>query len=182
MNAQAGQADITWERSRPVADGYGIPDSEEGILELDAVRERLATAQNYWIASASAAGQPHAVPVWGAFVDDVLYFGGGPRTTRNLKANPHVSVHLESGTEVVILEGPVETVDDPDPALSQAIDEQYAAKYDWRPSSEGSDPVGKGWFRLDPTRIIAWTQFPADMTRWTRRKGVTQAAKEQIDA
>lgn len=167
-SGQATMKDDVWERSRPVADGYGIPETDEGMLELDTVRERLAAAQNYWIASASASGRPHAIPVWGAFLDDVLYFGGGPRTARNLKANPHVSVHLESGTEAVILEGPVETVDEPAAALSQAIDDQCAGKYDWRPSSEGSDPVGKGWFRLDPTRIIAWTQFPADMTRWTR--------------
>jgi hypothetical protein len=77
-------------------------------------------------------------------------------------------VHLESGTEVVILEGMVEIVDDPAPALSQAIDEQYAAKYDWRPGEDTTEPVGTGWFRLNPARIIAWTQFPADSTRWIR--------------
>jgi hypothetical protein len=159
---------IDWERSRPVANGYGIPETDGGMLDIEAVRERLTSAQNYWIASASKEGRPHAVPVWAAWIEDALLFGGGPRTARNLKANPWTSVHLESGTEVVIVEGPVTVVDEPGATLSQAIDDQYGAKYDWRPSSEGDEPVGKGWFRLDPVRIIAWTQFPADATRWTR--------------
>jgi hypothetical protein len=158
----------SWERSRPAIPGYGVPESGDGMLELDTVRERLATAQNYWITSVSAYGQPHAVPVWAALVDDALWFGGGPRTKRNLLANPRVSVHLESGSEVVILEGAATVVDAPDPAVSQAIDDQYAEKYDWRPSAEEDGPVGAGWFRLEPEKIIAWTQFPADATRWTR--------------
>ena len=160
--------DSLWERSRPVAKGYGIPANDDGMLELDAVRARLQSAQNYWITSVSPSGQPHAIPVWGVFLNDTLLFGGGPRTSRNLKANPRCSVHLESGNEVVIVEGTVEIVDDPDPALSHAIDDQCATKYDWRPSSEGDAPVGTGWFRLQPTRIIAWTQFPTDATRWMR--------------
>lgn len=162
-----------WTRDRPVATGYGIPESEDGLLALETVRERLVTAQNYWIASASNDGQPHSVPVWGAFLDDAVYFGAGPRTSRNLKANPRCAVHLESGTEVVLLEGSVSVVDDPDESLSRAIDDQYASKYDWRPGSEGDEPVGTGWFMLRPTRIIAWTQFPTDATRWTRRGGAT---------
>jgi len=157
-----------WIQDRPAIPGYGVPESADGMLDLDAVREKLATAQNYWIASASGEGRPHAVPVWAAWIDDALLFGGGPRTARNLKANPWTSVHLESATEVVIVEGPVTEMDEPDPALSQAIDDQYGGKYDWRPSGDGDRPVGKGWFRLDPVRIIAWTQFPADSTRWTR--------------
>jgi hypothetical protein len=106
--------------------------------------------------------------VWGAFIDDALYFGAGPRTKRNLTQNPQVTVHLESATEVVVLEGSVVVVETPDPALSTAIDDALGEKYDWRPSSEGDEAVGTGWFCLQPDRIIAWTQFPADATRWTR--------------
>ena len=158
-----------WERNRPAIPGYGVPESDTGMLELGTIRERLAAAQNYWITSVSAHGQPHAVPVWAAFVNDALWFGGGPRTKRNLLVNPRVSVHLESGSEVVILEGAVTVVDTPDPAVSQAIDDQYAGKYDWRPSTEDNGTVGAGWFCLEPAKILAWTQFPADATRWTRK-------------
>jgi hypothetical protein len=161
--------DVEWVRTRPVAAGYGIPASDDGMLEFPAIEERLAEAKNYWICTASVEGQPHGVPVWAAWVDGAIWFGGGPRTSRNLAANPRISVHLESGSEVVILEGEAQRVESPDPGDSQAIDDQCGAKYDWRPSSEGSEPVGKGWYRLEPSRVIAWTQFPADATRWTRQ-------------
>lgn len=155
-------------RSRPVANGYGIPDAADGMLDFKAVEERLVAAKNYWICTSSAKGQPHGVPVWAAWINGALWFGGGPRTSRNLAKNSRVSVHLESGNEVVIIEGLTEKVISPAPADSQAIDDQYGGKYDWRPSTEGDEPVGTGWYRLVPSKIIAWTQFPADMTRWTR--------------
>jgi hypothetical protein len=167
---------VIWERSRPSIPGYGIPESGGEMLDTDDVRGRLELAQNYWIGSVSADGQPHAVPVWAAFVNDALWFGGGPRTKRNLLANPRVSVHLESGSEVVILEGTVTVVDTPDPAVSLAIDNQYAEKYDWRPSTEEDGAVGAGWFCLVPAKILAWTRFPADATRWTRRSTVAIAS------
>ena len=37
----------------------------------------------------------------------------GPRKGRNLAENPNVAVHLESGDDVVILEGVAEVVTDP---------------------------------------------------------------------
>lgn len=166
-----GAGTVDWKRDRPVIPHYGVPETEDGVLDLDSVRERLAAAKNYWISTASGDGVPHAVPVWAAFIDDTIYFGAGPRTLRNLLANAAVTVHLESGDEVVIAQGVAERVQDPDPSLSRAIDDQYAEKYDWRPSSESETPVGEGSFALLPQRVIAWTSFPADATRWTRAVG-----------
>ena len=47
------------------------------------------------------------MPAWGAWVDGALYFDGSPETRRgrNLAQNSSIVVHLESGDEVVILEG-----------------------------------------------------------------------------
>ena len=61
---------------------YGIPQTVEGTLAWDHVRERMTQARNYWIATARADGLPHAVPVWGVWVDDTLYFGGSPTMGR----------------------------------------------------------------------------------------------------
>lgn len=162
---------VAWKRDRPVIPDYGVPETEDGLLNLDSVRERLAAARNYWVCTASADGVPHAVPVWGAVVNDTVVFGAGPRSTRNLIANAAVTVHLESGDEVVIAQGVAERIEHPDPALSKALDDQFADKYDWRPSTESETPVGEGSFALLPERIIAWTSFPADCTRWTRQAG-----------
>jgi len=164
----AGAGMTAWKGDRPVIPDYGIPETEDGLLDLNIIRGRLATAKNYWICTASTDGVPHAVPVWAAFVNDTVFFGAGPRSQRNLLVNPAITVHLESGDEVVIAQGVVERIEYPDPALSKAIDDQYAEKYDWRPSAESDDPVGQGSFALLPERILAWTSFPADCTRWTR--------------
>lgn len=158
-----------WIKDRPkIPAGYGLPEGMEGTLEMSTVDALVAAAKNYWVCSASVDGKPHAIPVWGAYLDGVLYFHGGPRTTRNLVANPQVSIHLEAVDKVVILEGRVSHKRNPDAAFSKALDDQFAEKYDWRPSGEGDDPVGEGMLMLAPDRIIAWTSFPADATRWTR--------------
>lgn len=93
--------------SRPHIHEYGIPSSEEGMLSWCYVQERMRASLNYWISTASPTGQPHATPVWGVWMQDILYFDGNPQTRRgrDLAANPKVSVHLEDGTQVVFLEG-----------------------------------------------------------------------------
>lgn len=172
MTANTSATNDTWVKTRPHMPGYGVPDQADGMLEWSVVVARLAAAKNYWVCTATADGTPHAVPVWGAFIDGVFYLGaGGPRTNRNLAGNPKITIHLESGTEVVIAEGVVEPLGDVNPTLAKAVDDQYGDKYEWRPSSETSDGgIGNGWRVLRPTKVIAWTSFPADATRWTRSR------------
>lgn len=146
--------------------GYGVPEAATGLLPWEHVAERLERARNYWVATAGSDGQPHAVPVWGLWVEGTLYFGVGPRSARNLAANPRVAVHLESGDDVVIVEGEVAVLREPAPELSRALDDASAAKYDWRPSTESPGPVGEGTYVLRPRVAYAWTSFPADATRW----------------
>lgn len=152
--------------SRPVIPGYGVPDGTEGLLSWSHAEARLSEAKNYWVATAGADGRPHAVPVWGVWIDGTLYFSAGPRSARNLADNPAVSVHLEDGDQAVIIEGISEVVRGPDPSLSAAIDEAFAAKYDWRPSDEAEGAVGEGMYALRPRAAYGWTSFPADATRW----------------
>jgi hypothetical protein len=144
---------------RPSIPGYGVPETTEGILPWSHATERLEQAKNYWIVTASATGRPHAVPVWAAWVDDVLYIGAGPRSSRNIEANPQVSVHLESGDDVVIIEGSVEPFADPDGTIFPRFADAMAAKYDYRPDEPGG-------YVLRPRAAYAWSSFPANATRW----------------
>jgi hypothetical protein len=140
---------------------YGIPKDTKGLLEWSEIVHRFEAAEDYWIGTASPSGRPHSRPTWGVIVDDTIYFGGGPRTrwSRNLAANPYVSVHLESGSEVVIAEGHVDRITDAsDPRLTRA-DDAYEVKYKMR----HGPPI---WV-LNPERVIAWTKFPKDATRFT---------------
>ena len=98
---------------------YGIPTHNKGLLPWSHVSERMAEARVYWISTVDPSGHPHATPVDGLWLDDRLYFGGSPETrrNRNLAQNPSVCVHLENGSDVVILHGEVRELGEADREL-----------------------------------------------------------------
>src|SRR5215468_11807454 len=53
---------------------YGLKPRKQ-YLPWSHARERLEGSRNYWICTTRPDGRPHSIPVWGFFVDDVLYFG-----------------------------------------------------------------------------------------------------------
>lgn len=153
--------------SRPrIAEIYGVPKNSKGLLDWAHVQQRMTEARVYWIASASATGKPHATPVDGMWLDDALYFGGDPSTrrNRNLQANPAVSVHLESGSDVVILEGNASPIV-LDLAMAQRLADASNAKYGYGFTAESFMQLGM-YFVLRPRVVFAWKQFPQDVTRW----------------
>jgi pyridoxine/pyridoxamine 5'-phosphate oxidase len=145
--------------SRAGFPGYGITTDVEGMLPWSWAVERLAVAHNYWVATASAERGPHAMPVWGLWRDGAFVFNTGAesRKARNLAADPRVVVHLESGDEVVVLEGVVERV----PATAELVDE-YDAKYSFRTE------VGSSWYSVRPRRAYAFRErdYPQSATRY----------------
>jgi general stress protein 26 len=130
----------------------------------------MATARNYWISTASSTGKPSATPVWGAWLDGKLYFDGSVTTRRgkNIQENSQVTVHLESGDKVVILEGEAIIYPGaPERDLADRLAATYRAKYvdqGYNPSADQWDQGGL--FEFTPHKVIAWTLFPKDMTRW----------------
>jgi hypothetical protein len=141
--------------SRPRFPGYGVPEEPEGMLPWAWAEERLAGAHNYWISTVG----PHASPVWALWRDGGLVFSCGARSSkaRDLARDPRLVAHLESGEEVVIVEGTVEPVTAPDDLL-----DEYEHKYDFRPES------GEGWYRVAPRRVLAWREqdYPRSATRF----------------
>ena len=131
-----------------------------------AVRERLVAAKQYWVATFRAAGSPHLTPVDGLWVDDVLYYGGSPETlhVRTAKANPHVTIHLPDPWNVVVVEGVVEVTRPSEQLRSELADlanVKYAAYGIQFDVNSYSEP-----FVLHPQRVIAWSSFPTDATRF----------------
>jgi nitroimidazol reductase NimA-like FMN-containing flavoprotein (pyridoxamine 5'-phosphate oxidase superfamily) len=149
---------------RPIApDGYGVPETTEGVMAWESVRERLAHAKNFWICTASLKGRPHATPLWGAWVDDSLYFDGALTTRwgRNLSANPYIEVHLESGNEVVIVEGMFSQTNDLTPEAFERVQASYKSRYEsYQPETR------EQLYQVRPQKVLAWTKFPTDMTRF----------------
>ena len=147
--------------------GYGVPRDGSGgeLLPWSWAVERLVAARNYWICTTRPDGRPHAMPVWGLWLDERLWFSTGPSTQkgRNLAHNSAVVVHLESGDDTVILEGEVypERERAALEPFVRAYDEKYGYKVD--PADE-STPV----FVIRPQSAYTWTEqdFPRTATRW----------------
>lgn len=158
---------------RPILpEGYGLPASREGLLQWEQVEERLVAARHYWIASVRPDGRPHSVPRWGVWLDGAFYYDGAPSTrhVRNVEANPAVTLTLESGTEVVIVEGESYAMRaEPEglgARLSTAFGKYAADDYEPGPDS-WSGPDGGGLRVIRPHRVLAWFAFPGDCTRFT---------------
>ena len=165
MSKQKQSGDQNPAPSRPHMPEYGLLDAESGsgLFPWSHVSERMAAARNYWVATTQPDGRPHAAPVWGLWLDEAFYFGTAlsSRKARNLEANPGIVVHLESGDDVVILEGIAEKVSDA--ALLARLDEAYFAKYKFHLDGN-ANPI----YSLHPRVAYAWLErdFPGSATRW----------------
>jgi predicted pyridoxine 5'-phosphate oxidase superfamily flavin-nucleotide-binding protein len=121
---------------------------------------RFDAARNAWFGSVDPAGAPHAVPIWTASVDEVLYVFGERRSVkfRNIAANPRVVLNLESGDEVVIVRGSAYGIGVP--ADVPEVVAAFAAKYtqpddvQWLPEV---DPTVDLVARIAPSVALLWS-------------------------
>jgi PPOX class probable F420-dependent enzyme len=149
--------------------GY-LPAEEKGtLLPWRHAQQRLEEAVNYWIVTVRPDGRPHVMPVWGVWLDDKLYFSSSPQTrhSRNLGQNPVVSVHLESGEDVVIVEGTAHEYASPPRAVTVRVAKAYSAKY----AASGYAPEAEEWddgglYVVQPSLALGWDSFPDHCTRW----------------
>lgn len=156
---------------RPVTEAeYGIPDSLRGVLSWHWVRDRMNDALIYWVASVRPDGRPHLTPIWGAWVDDSFWMEGGANTRRfkNLAANAATVITVERGNDAIMLEGQALRAYELDAAVTHRLLQGYA-KYI---KSHGfqADPANwadGGIWRVRPRKVLAWSNFPKDATRWT---------------
>jgi hypothetical protein len=148
-------------------EGYGLREAGggAGLAAWGPAREQLAGARTYWVGTTRPDRRPHAMPVWGVWLDDAFHFATdrASRKARNLAANPAVVVHLESGDDVVLLEGRARPVTDP--ARLAAFDAAYQAKYGVRMADVPGDV--SVWV-VTPRVAFGWHErdFPGTATRW----------------
>ena len=144
---------------------YGLKPRMQ-YLPFSHAEARLTNSRNYWICTARPDGRPHSIPVWGFWVDGALFFGTAraSRKARNLAPNPAVSIHLESGDDVIILEGNAVEVDLTDKSRLPPLDAASRAKYKM-PLMATPEVV---LYSVRPRVVLAWTEnnFPNNATRW----------------
>jgi general stress protein 26 len=146
-------------------EGYAFPTGTDKFLRWADAEERLRDSRAYWLATTNADGTPRVRPVWGVWLDGCWYFDGHPATqwAQNIARDPRANIHLESGSNAVIVEGVVEDIEAADPELGARIVSTWTEKY----GSYPPDPVGRGIFRLVPTRARGWSEDLKDGTVWT---------------
>jgi hypothetical protein len=128
-------------------------------------------AANYWIVTARPNGRPHARPVWGVWWNQAFYFSTGSLAAETLTTNAQITLHLESGSEVVLLEGVAEAVSDT--TVVRRVVELYNAKYHWDADPENLPGpfyavrarVAFGWVS-DPSGLDSGAAFHGTATRW----------------
>ncbi|HMC70079.1 MAG TPA: hypothetical protein VKJ07_13065, partial [Mycobacteriales bacterium] len=102
----------------------------------------------------------------GVWLADRLLFSTDPSSlkARNFTARPDAVVHLESGDDVVVLEGSVEPMEG---GLIEAFCDACDAKYSQRPDP---DNEAHGCYQLVPDRVLAWREadFRTSATRFRR--------------
>jgi len=143
-------------------EGYGVPQNDAGLMPWSKARAALEQARLYWVSTTRPDGRPHAVPIWGAWLEDTFYFEGSPQTRRgrNLAVNPAVVVHIERGDLAVMVEGVAEVQHALDSTLFARIAESFAARYAYRPET------GEGMYAVRAKVVLAWDEFPTSATKW----------------
>lgn len=159
------------EPSRPYMPGYGIrgPGEGSGLLPWSWAVERLRATRNFWLCSVRPDGQPHAMPVWGAWSGEALLFSSSvpSRKIVNLRTNPQVVVATEEAENPVVIEGCAEILTEPR-ALQRFID-LVNAKYATRYRVDFLDPAVNATVAVRPQRVFGLCQgdFTGSPTRWS---------------
>jgi general stress protein 26 len=114
---------------------------------------RLETDLNVWVATSSADGQPHLVPLSLAWDGTriVLATPTDTLTVRNLMSNSSARLALDSTVDVVIVDAVAEVLDLS--AADEAMVHGYVERVGWDPRLERGE-----WslLVLTPSRIQAW--------------------------
>lgn len=158
-------------RDRPaMPSGYGI-EAATGYLDWAEIEARLTASTEYWVATTRPDGRPHVVPRWGVWLDGRFWYDGSPETVhyRNAEMDPRCVLHLESGVAATVVEGSSVVPDPIVGLLGERLASVYAAKYgpQYVPQPDQWSDSGAGGMRtLIPHKIIAWTDFATDPTRF----------------
>jgi hypothetical protein len=130
---------------------------------------RLETASAVWIATASAAGRPHLVPLSLAWHEGSILVATptDTPTARNVEETGRARASLDSANDVVIIAGPALAQDYAD--LDELTKADFVTQIGWDPASS---PGEWSLLTLTPRLIHAWRDEPEIKGRTIMRRGV----------
>ena len=139
--------------------GYGVPADTTGVLPWSWAVDLFDRVRNVILVTVRSDGRPHAMPVWGVWLRDVVCLSTAITSvkSRNLLENPRCVVTADDGDDALVLEGVAELSDLPD-----GFTDAYRRKY--------GQTIEKGpiWI-VRPTVAFAFQatmEFTRTATRW----------------
>jgi hypothetical protein len=95
-------------------------------------------------------------------MDDVWYYGGSEKAVhhRNVAERPQAVMHVGDGTRAIVVEGEVRPAR-PTEELAGRLAAASRRNNGYAPLGAYKDASG-----LCPRRVLAWTAFPRDATRF----------------
>lgn len=155
--------------SRPYAPGYGLPETNKGLLSWSWAEKRLKRSHNYWITTVKPNAAPHTMVVWGLWQDGRFLFSTGSksRKARNLAKNKNCIVCTELANEAVIVEGIAEIADVAARRKFLAVYERKY-KFDMKGMAEDILAMKEPVFAVRPRLVFGlWEKyFATKTTRW----------------
>jgi nitroimidazol reductase NimA-like FMN-containing flavoprotein (pyridoxamine 5'-phosphate oxidase superfamily) len=147
-----------------------------GPIEWAVGRERIETAELFWLSTVRPDGRPHVTPLISVWLDEAAYFctGAEERKAKNLAENPNSILTtgcnlLEEGLDVVI-EGEARRIRDEERLgrIAAAYESKYGSKwhFDVRDGAfqhEGSEALV---FEISPTTAFGFGKGKYSQTRW----------------
>jgi len=126
--------------------------------ELDSYLSEQRTAR---VATTSAGGEPHVVPLWFVWVDGAMFLNStlGNVTVENMVRSGRATVTVDDGDTYddlrgVTLHGDVSRADG-DPRLPD-VEVAWSQKYLGGNPTPYSRWRNRAWFRLEPDRVASW--------------------------
>ena len=152
----------------PFKPEYGIPvELPHPLTPWSVTQAKLRDSRNYWVATSRTDGRPHAAPVWGVWIDDQFLFSTDAGSVKGLALarTPQMLVHLESGDDVVIIEGSARRLTLDDPTVETFV-AAYEPKYDF--TFERPFPEFFAFYAMTPDHATVWTEsdFTESVVRW----------------
>jgi hypothetical protein len=140
---------------------------EREARKADTVAMLATPAIDVWVATASAEGVPHLVPVSLAWVDDrvLIAVEVSSVTARNLTASGRARLAVGPTRDVTMIDAVLERA--VDVSADDALGAAYAAQADWDPRRD----TGYVFLVLRPIRVQAWREANEIAGRTLMRDG-----------
>jgi general stress protein 26 len=158
--------------SRPYMPGYGVRPEDEGtgLLPWSWAKRQLQASHNFWVVTLWPDGRPHAMPVWGVWDhDDVFWLTSAVRSRKalNIANDPRCTVATEDEQHPVVVNGEGEIRTSPQELVHvlELVNAKYATDY----GMDMMDPGKNATIRVRPEWAFGLDadDFTGSPTRWT---------------